>query len=111
MDSTSPTNALVVLVTTPNQETAETLAMGLVEERLAACVNVIPKALSFYRWDNQIQRDEECLLIVKTTKSKFQSLSAWVEKGHPYDIPEIIALPIHQSSDNYLKWILNEVAS
>jgi periplasmic divalent cation tolerance protein len=97
---------IIVLITTPNQETSEMIANILLEKKLAACVNLVGSILSFYTWEGDINRDEEMLLIVKSRAEFFESeLIPAVQAIHPYDIPEIIALPILMGSANYLSWI------
>ena len=97
---------IIVLITTPNQETSEMIANTLLEKKLAACVNLVGSILSFYTWEGDINRDEEMLLIVKSRAELFESeLIPAVQAVHPYDIPEIIALPIFMGSEGYLAWI------
>jgi periplasmic divalent cation tolerance protein len=95
----------VVLITVPGHEEATRLAEGLVEEHLAACVNIVPVVESIYRWQGEIQHDKECLLICKTGDTRWSALKDWVLKNHSYDVPEIIRLPIAEGSDTYLQWI------
>ena len=96
----------MVLITTPNQETSEMIANTLLEKKLVACVNLVGSILSFYTWEGEINRDEEMLLIVKSRAELFESeLIPAVQAVHPYDIPEIIALPIFMGSEDYLAWI------
>ncbi len=97
---------IIVLITTPNQETSEMIANTLLEKKLAACVNLVGPILSFYTWEGDINRDEEMLLIVKSRAELFESeLIPAVQAVHPYEVPEIIALPILMGSANYLAWI------
>ena len=97
---------IIVLITTPNQETSEMIANTLLEKKLVACVNLVGSILSFYTWEGEINRDEEMLLIVKSRAELFESeLIPAVQAVHPYDIPEIIALPIFMGSEDYLAWI------
>ncbi len=95
----------VVLVTIPKEE-AEGMAKLLVEKRLAACVNVIPRITSFYRWEGKVQVDEESLLVIKTTQLRFDELMGFVKEEHPYELPEILALPIEGGLPEYAEWIL-----
>lgn len=99
---------LLVLVTAPEGETAERLARGLVEARLAACVNVVPGLRSFYRWEGKIADDAEVQLLIKTREGRFDALVAWVQEHHPYDVPEVIALPIERGAAPYLAWLRAE---
>jgi periplasmic divalent cation tolerance protein len=99
---------LVVFCTCPDAGAAERLAAALVDQRLAACVNILPKILSIYRWEGDVQSDAEALMVVKTTREAYPGLERWLEKHHPYDVPEILALPVQAGSGNYLDWVLNE---
>lgn len=98
----------VVLMTAPRGKAAERLARGLVTERLAACVNMTP-VVSRYRWEGRLRRDEECLLIVKTSRAKWAKLKRWVGKRHPYAVPELLALDISAGSEPYLRWLAGEL--
>ncbi|MBU8934474.1 MAG: divalent-cation tolerance protein CutA [candidate division Zixibacteria bacterium] len=99
----------VVFISLPRDE-VKRIARGLVENRLAACVNIIPRIESYYRWDDKVEYDEEALLFVKTTSDKFEALRAWVVDNHPYDLPEIIAVPLSEGHSDYLAWIKMEMA-
>ena len=102
---------LVILCTAPDQPTAERLARELVEERLAACVNVIAGVKSFYRWRGQIEADDEIQLLIKTPRRRFDEVADWLKANHPYDVPEIIALPAEKVSEEYLSWALEQTSS
>ena len=97
--------ALVVYCSCPDQAIAERIAEAVVNERLAACVNLISGLTSIYRWEGQLQRDTELLLIIKTRSAVYPQLEARLRQLHPYQLPEIIALPIHAGSADYLNWI------
>jgi periplasmic divalent cation tolerance protein len=97
--------ALLVLITTASREEAEKIARKLVEDRLAACVNIVSQVRSLFWWENNISEEEEVLLIVKTRRPRFGALVIQVRALHSYDVPEIIALPILEGSANYLQWI------
>jgi periplasmic divalent cation tolerance protein len=100
------TEYIIVLITSPNQETSEAIANALLEKKLAACVNIAASVLSLYTWEGDTNRDEEQLLIVKSKAALFESeLIPVVQAVHPYEVPEIIALPILMGSTNYLSWI------
>jgi periplasmic divalent cation tolerance protein len=101
-------HAIVVLVTTPTPERAAEIARTLVEERLAACGNVVPGLRSIYRWEGKVQEDAEALLLLKTTRGRFEALRERVLALHPYDVPEVIAVPVEAGSAPYLAWIASE---
>ena len=97
---------IIVLITTPSMEVGEKIAVALLEKKLAACVNMMAPIFSLYTWEEEINRDDEVLLIVKSRADLFESdLIPVVQAVHPYDVPEIIALPILMGSANYLAWI------
>ncbi len=104
------TETLVVLVTTPTAERAAEIARALVTERLAACGNVIPALRSIYRWEGKIQDEAEALLVLKTTRARFEALRERVLALHPYQVPEVIALPVEAGSAPYLAWIAAETS-
>lgn len=104
------TDALVVLVTTPTPDRAAEIARALVEERLAACGNVVPGLRSIYRWEGRVQDDAEALLVLKTTRARFEALRARVLALHPYEVPEVIALPVEAGSAPYLAWLAAETS-
>ena len=101
----------VVLLTAPDAGCAERLARALVDERLAACVNIVPGVRSFYRWEGAVQDDAELLLVAKTQASRGAALAARVKELHPYDLPEVLELPAVGGSDAYLDWIRTESSS
>ena len=101
---------IVVLCTMPDQATAEKLAKGLIEERLAACVNTIPGVRSFYRWQGKIENDTEVQLLIKTRRGRFDELAAWIKANHPYEVPEIVAIPAERVSDEYLAWAVEQTS-
>ncbi len=96
---------VVVYCTVGRMEEAEPLARALVEERLAACVNILPILSSIYRWQGKIEREGELLLVIKTRRERFEALKAAIVARHPYEVPEIIALPIEAGHAPYLAWI------
>ena len=103
-------NQLVVWITVPSREVGLQIAKELVENRLAACVNILPGILSVYQWQGKIERGDELLLLAKTRSSLFETLAVTVKRIHPYDVPEVIAMPIVAGSDEYLAWINEETA-
>jgi periplasmic divalent cation tolerance protein len=96
---------VIVFVTAGSKEEADKLSRGLVEEKLAFCVNALPGVKSTYYWEDKLCVDEEILLIIKTQSSKFDALEAWVRKNHSYSVPEVVAIPIVKGSEPYLKCI------
>jgi periplasmic divalent cation tolerance protein len=102
------TDALVVLVTAPTPERAAEIARALVEERLAACGNVVPAIRSIYRWEGEVHDDAETLLVLKTTRARFEALRDRVLALHPYEVPEVIALTVETGSAPYLAWLAAE---
>lgn len=105
------TPAIVVLVTVGSEREAETIATVLLEERLAACVNVTSPVRSLYRWEGRIADDREWQLIIKTQARLFEALAARVRALHSYDVPEVIALPVLAGTADYIDWIQNETGS
>ncbi len=101
----------VVWCTAPDAEVAAEIGRSLVAERLAACVNVVPGLRSIYRWDGEIQDDAEVLLLVKTRADRVDELSSRVCALHPYDTPEVLALPTVGGSAPYLEWIQREATA
>ena len=98
-------NALEVHVTAPSREQAAEIARKLVEERLAACVNIVGGMRSVYRWEGKIHEDEEVLCLVKTRPELLDALTARVRALHPYDVPEILAFEVADGSADYLAWL------
>ncbi len=102
---TDLTDKLVGLITTSGEEEARAIARRLVEERLAVCVSIIPSVRSIYRWKEEIHDDEEFMLVVKTSRERFETMMERVRELHSYENPEIIALPIVLGSGKYLEWM------
>ena len=100
-----------MLVTAPDGEVAAKLARALVEERLAACVNVVPGVRSFFRWEGKVQEDGAVLLLVKTHSDRTRALAARVQELHPYDLPEILEFTASGGSAAYLDWVRMESSS
>ena len=107
--SSPPRPVGVVLVTVPDPETGRILARQMVEDRLAACGNVIPGLTSVYRWAGEVQEDPEALVIFKTTEDLLPALMKRVTELHPYDVPEFLALPVTNGHIPYLQWVAGEV--
>jgi periplasmic divalent cation tolerance protein len=101
---------LVILVTLP-PDRASDLARVLVEERLAGCVNIVPQMTTVYRWQGDVVVDGEALLIIKTEDDQYEALERRVAELHPYDVPEIVALPVGRALPSYLSWLQDSVRS
>lgn len=99
---------MVAFVTAATSDEATRIAHALVEERLAACVNILAPIASVYRWEGQVQQDSEVLLVIKTTDARLPALIQRVKTLHSYQVPEIIAVPIADGSPEYLRWVLDE---
>ena len=97
--------AVVVLITMATREEAEKIACRLVEDRLAACVNIVPRVRSLFSWEGKLSQSDEVLLVVKSRRARFRELVNAVKTLHSYSVPEIIALPILEGSAGYLQWI------
>jgi periplasmic divalent cation tolerance protein len=97
--------SIVVLVTCGSEEEALKIAHSLVEERVAACVNVVSPVRSIYRWEGKILDEKEWILIIKTQRQRFEQLEKKVKSLHSYSVPEIIGLPIVEGASSYLKWL------
>ncbi len=97
--------ALVVYITAPNEEEAAKIAKILVEERLAGCVNIVKDIRSIYSWQGKLEDEKEVLMIVKTRLKLFSALTSKVKELHSYTVPEVIAMPIVDGSEEYIKWL------
>ena len=101
----------IVFVTAPDLAVARILASGILENRLAACVNLVPSVESYYRWEGKLCQETEVLMVLKTTGDQLAALEVWVLAEHPYDTPEFVALKIEVGSARYLNWISEGVRS
>ncbi len=95
----------IVLTAVPDLALADTLADGLVRERLAACVQILPKMTSVYFWEGEVQKDEEHLLLIKTSREKYDEVEAFIIANHSYDVPEIVAVETVRVSEKYRAWL------
>ncbi len=98
-------NHQIIFCTCPNKDTAEKLARLLVSGSSAACVNILPGIMSIYRWNEQIETDEECLLLIKAHIDNYSAIETIIHDHHPYELPEIIAVSITNGLPEYLQWI------
>jgi len=101
-------NALLVLTNLPDRATAEKLAEALIHKRVAACVNILAPCRSVYRWKGAVQHDEEHPVLIKTTRERYAALEAAIREAHPYELPEIVAVPIERGLPAYLDWVAAE---
>jgi periplasmic divalent cation tolerance protein len=101
-------SAIVVLCSCPDEAVGERIGSTLVEERLAACVNRVPGIASTYRWQGKVERERECLLLIKTSSERFHALRERIVELHPYELPEVIAVDIALGHAPYLAWIATE---
>lgn len=100
--------ALVVFVTVPDEPCAVKLSESLLQQRLAACIHVLPAGTSRYRWQGKIESSVEYTLLIKTTSGRFAELEAAIRRLHPYEVPEIVGVPMVAVAPSYLKWIRDE---
>ncbi len=107
----NPHSAIVVLTTTETPQQAEQIAQLLVEAELAACVQILPPMTSIYRWQGKVEQATETLLLIKTLRETYPALEAALKTHHPYQTPEIIALPVDAGSAEYLNWLALSVSS
>ena len=100
-----PNRYQIILCTCPDKDTAEKIARLLVSGKLAACVNILPGVASIYLWQEQIESAQEQLLLIKANINSYQAIETMIKKHHPYELPEIIAVPIENGLPEYLQWI------
>ena len=96
---------IMAVTTTADEQSAVALARELVERRIVACVNILPRVRSVYRWKGNIEEEVECVLLMKTGAERYEALEAALDELHAYEVPELIVLPIEGGSDAYLGWI------
>ncbi|MDR1424542.1 MAG: divalent-cation tolerance protein CutA [Azoarcus sp.] len=101
----SPPDILLVFTTLPEAARAHALAEALVDKRLAACVNILAPCASVYRWQGAVERAQETPLVIKTTLARYPALEAFVREAHPYELPELIAVPVTRGLAGYLDWV------
>ncbi len=104
-------SALLVLTNLPDRDAAERLAERLVAQRVAACVNILAPCRSVYRWQGALQRDEEHPMLIKTSGERYAALEQAIRDAHPYELPEIVAVPIERGLPAYLSWIAEETSA
>jgi periplasmic divalent cation tolerance protein len=101
---------LLILTNLPDEASAQTLATALVTERLAACVSILPACRSVYRWRGELERVEEIPVLIKTTTTRYAALEEAICACHPYELPEIIAVPVAYGLPGYLAWVVTETS-
>lgn len=100
-----PGSASICYVTTPDENVAKKLAQGIISNKLAACVNIIPRITSIYEWEGKVNEDSEVMMMIKTTTARVDDLAKFVKENHPYSVAEVISTPIENGNPLYLKWI------
>lgn len=106
----SPSDVTVVLTTAPTVDVATSLAERLLDAGLIACANIVPGVRSLYRWKDEVQRDDEVLVLMKSTATIYTRLEAFLAEAHPYDVPEILSVPVSAGFAPYVSWIREEVS-
>ena len=101
---------ILVLTTVADIETAKSLAHQIIAQQLAACCNIVPGVSSLYRWQDELHDDQECLLVMKTVKKRYLDLEMFVRSHHPYEVPELLTLPVTTCFKEYLSWVVKETA-
>lgn len=96
-------------VTCPNETVAKELARAMVEQKLAACVNILPHVTSIYSWQGKLEEDSEVLLMIKTRSSRIPALAEFIRSAHPYEVAEVVAVPVAQGNPPYLQWVQDSV--
>jgi periplasmic divalent cation tolerance protein len=105
-DKMSTTSYIIVFVTTANKAEAEKISQALLQEKLIACANIVNPVTSFFHWKGKVDYAEECLVVMKSRRDLFSSLTEQVKALHSYEVPEILALPVVEGSAEYLEWML-----
>lgn len=95
----------MIISTTANADDAKKIAYGLIENKLAACTNIVSGVTSIYLWQDKVCEDTECLVLIKTQRNLFDKVKDFIVKNHPYTLPEVIMLPIENGLDGYLSWV------
>jgi len=100
---------IIIYCTVPNKTEGKEIACALIDNSLAACVNIIDKIESVFSWDGEMMEEKEAMLIIKTKRDLFDKVNKVIQKLHSYTVPEVIAIPILEADETYLKWIAHEV--
>jgi periplasmic divalent cation tolerance protein len=101
---------LLVITNAPDRDVAERIAQALVDKRLAACVNILSVCTSVYRWQGEVERAEEIPMLIKTRAARYPEVEAMIRHLHPYELPEVIAVPLAQGQPDYLQWLAEQTA-
>ena len=99
----------LILCTCPDSEIAEQLANVLVDQHLAACINIVPGLTSVYRWQGKVEKDKEVLLLIKTSRDRYAALESAIQQHHPYELPEVLAVTVDDGSPDYLRWLTSSL--
>lgn len=102
-------NIEIILCTCPTNKDAKTIANALIDQKLAACVSILPNITSVYRWQDEVVSDDEIQLLIKTCADNFVKISELIKSLHPYDVPEIISLNVQQADKQYSNWIMDSI--
>ncbi len=111
MPSVEPTPCQLILCSCPDAASAQAIADNLVEQRLAACVTILPGAISVYRWQGKREQSQELILLIKSTAAVYDKLEQAVLEMHPYELPELVVVPIDHGLEGYLGWVREETSS
>lgn len=104
----SDPDMILVLTTIADIEKAKLLAHQIIAQQLVACCNIVPGVTSIFRWQSELCEDQECLLVMKTVKKRYLELETFVRSHHPYEVPELLALPVTTCFKEYLSWVVKE---
>jgi len=110
MPTTTDQKMLLVMTTITDIDKGKLLARQVVKLQLAACCNIVPNITSVYRWKDELCEDQECLLVMKTTKIRYKELEQFIQQQHPYELPELIAFPVTASTQEYLSWVTQQTS-
>lgn len=99
---------ILVLTNVPDEALARSMAQALVEQRLVACVNIMPAVASVYRWEGRVAHADEVMLIIKTTQSCYAAVESAIVESHPYDVPEVVAVPVTAGLPGYMQWVATQ---
>ena len=103
-------NCLIILTTCADENTAKNIAHELVDQKIAACVNIVPRIISCFRWEGKVEVTDEFLLLIKTSSDRYTKVETCIKAIHTYELPEIIAMAISEGSTDYLRWITDSTA-